>query len=57
MPIPTNHTLELEIRITATWPSEPLGGEQAFDELAIEELEFWGRVKEPDPMENDTLSG
>ena len=54
---PTNHTLELEIRVTATYPSEPLGGSQAFDELAIEELEFWGRVKETDPLESDTVSG
>lgn len=54
---PTNHTLELEIRVTATYPSEPLGGGQAFDELAIEDLEFWGRVKDTDPVESETVSG
>ena len=54
---PTNHTLELDIRITATYPSEPLGGDQAFDELAVEDLEFWGRVKDTDTLESDTTSG
>lgn len=52
----TNHTQELEIRITATFPSEAIGG-QAFDELAIEDLEFWGRVKEAAPLESDTVPG
>ena len=54
---PTNHTLQLEIRVTATWPSEALGGNQAFDELAIEELRFWGRVQDTKPLENDSTSG
>lgn len=54
---PTNHTLELEIRVTATYPSEPLGGGTAFDELAVEDLEFWGRVKDADTSESDTVSG
>ena len=55
--IVTNYTLELEIRVTSTWPSEALGGEQAFDELAIEELKFWGRVQDTRPLENDSTSG
>ena len=42
----TNHTTVLEIRVTSTWPSEALGGEQAFDELAIQEIKFWGRVQD-----------
>ena len=39
---PTDHTLELNIRVTATWPSEALGGEQAFDELAIQGTQVLG---------------
>lgn len=54
---PTNHTLELEIRITATYPSEPLGGNQAFDELAIQELRFWGRVQDIRAAETTSTSG
>ena len=53
----TNYTLELEIRVTSTWPSEALGGDQAFDELAIEELVFWGRVQDTEALENDSTSG
>ena len=43
VPVETNATTELRIEIEATWPSEAVGGGQAFDELAIQELEFWGR--------------
>ena len=58
VPTPTNHTTELDIRITATYVSEPVGGDQAFDELAIQELEFWGRVVETvDPVEGTDISG
>ena len=53
----TNHTLELEIRVTSTWPSEPLGGGQAFDELAIQDLRFWGRVHDTRAPETTTTSG
>ena len=45
VPTTTNHTTVLEIRVTSTWPSEALGGE-AFDELAIQEIKFWGRVQD-----------
>ena len=50
--VETNATTELDIRIIATWPSEALGGEQAFDELAIEELIFWGYEQQTDPLES-----
>ncbi len=53
----TNHTLELTIRVTATYASESLGGEQAFDELAIEELYFWGRVQEAATLETVGTNG
>lgn len=54
---PTNHTLELEIRVTATYPSEPLGGDQAFDELAIQDLRFWGRVQDTRALETVSTAG
>lgn len=54
---PTNHTLELEIRVTATYASEPLGGSQAFDELAIQELRFWGRVQDTRAPETTSPTG
>lgn len=47
----TNHTTVLEIRVTSTWPSEALGGEQAFDELAVQEIKFWGRVQDTSATE------
>ena len=50
IPTTTNHTTVLEIRVTSTWPSEALGGE-AFDELAIQELKFWGRVQDTSARE------
>ena len=40
---PTLGTTQLTIRITATWPSEAIDG-RAFDELALDEIEFWGRI-------------
>ena len=57
VPTPTNHTQELEIRVTATYPSEPLGGSQAFDELAIQELRFWGRVQDTRAPETTSTTG
>ncbi len=53
----TNHTLELTIRVTATYASESLGGDQAFDELAIEELVFWGRVQDSATPQSVDLNG
>ncbi|MCE2530688.1 MAG: hypothetical protein J4G11_12600 [Acidimicrobiia bacterium] len=50
IPTTTNHTTVLEIRVTSTWPSEALGGE-AFDELAIQEIKFWGRVQDTSATE------
>ncbi|MDE0137039.1 MAG: hypothetical protein OXM57_13500 [bacterium] len=50
IPTTTNHTSVLEIRVTSTWPSEALGGE-AFDELAIQEIKFWGRVQDTSATE------
>ncbi len=46
IPTTTNHTTILEIRVTSTWASESLGGERAFDELAIQEIKFWGRIQD-----------
>lgn len=40
--VETSATTELRIEIKATWPSEAVDGGQAFDELAVQELEFWG---------------
>ena len=40
---PTLSTTQLIIRITATWPSEAIDG-RAFDELALDEIAFWGRI-------------
>ena len=50
IPTTTSHTTVLEIRVTSTWPSEALGGE-AFDELAIQEIKFWGRVQDTSATE------
>ena len=52
----TSHTLELEIRVTSTWSSEAVAGNQAFDELAIQEIKFWGRVQSSTPLENTTTT-
>lgn len=54
---PTNHTLEIDIRVTATYTSESLGGNQAFDELAVQELRFWGRVQETRAPETTSTTG
>ena len=35
-------TTQLIIKVNSTWPSEAVDG-KAFDELAIQEIEFWGR--------------
>ena len=40
---PTLGTTQLIIRITATWPSEAIDG-RAFEELALDEIQFWGRI-------------
>ena len=52
---PTLGTLQVTIRITATWPSEAIGG-QAFDELALNEIGFWGRVVSSSVPENDNTT-
>ena len=54
---PTNTTYELEIRVTSTWSSEALAGQQAFDELAIEEIKFWGRIADSNPLESNSTAG
>lgn len=54
---PTNHTLSLEIRVTGTWPSEALGGNQAYNELAVEEIYFWGRVQDTSAAETTSTTG
>ena len=48
-------TMQLTIQITATWPSEPING-RAFDELALDEIEFWGRLIESSIPENDNTT-
>ena len=53
----TTHTQELEIRITATYPSEPLEGRTAYDELAIQELRFFGRVHATSAPETTSTTG
>ncbi len=46
--INTLGTTEVIITVNSTWPSEAVDG-KAFDELAIQEIEFWGRpVAEPE---------
>lgn len=40
--VSTLATEQVTIQITSTWPSEAIDG-KAFDELAIEEIQFWGR--------------
>lgn len=45
---PTLSTTQLRIRVTSTWPSQPVDG-RAFDELALDELQFWGRVVDSEP--------
>lgn len=53
---PTLGTTQVIIRITSTWPSEPING-QAFDELALDELGFWGReVESPIPESDNTTT-
>lgn len=44
---PTTETTQLVIRITSTHPSEDVGGNAAFDELALAEIRFWGRDLRP----------
>lgn len=51
--VETGATTELRIEIKATWPSEAVSGGQGFDELAIQELEFWGHRVGNDPLERD----
>ena len=52
---PTLGTSQLVIRVTATWPSEPVDG-RAFEELALEEIQFWGRKIESGVPENDNTT-
>lgn len=49
---PTLGTTQLIIRVTATWPSEAIEG-RAFEELALEEIEFWGRLVESTAPDTD----
>ena len=49
---PTLGTTQLRIRVTATWPSEPIDG-RAFDELALDEIQFWGRLVNSATPETD----
>ncbi len=49
-------TTQLIIRITSTWPSEAING-RAFDELALDEIEFWGREAEHSTPEADNTGG
>ena len=49
---PTLNTKQVTIRVTATWPSEAIDG-RAFDELALDEIAFWGRVVESPAPETD----
>lgn len=44
---PTTETTQLVIRVTSTHPSEDVGGNAAFDELALAEIRFWGRDLRP----------
>ena len=53
---PTLGTTQLTIRITATWPSEAID-RRAFDELALDEIEFWGRKVESSTPEADNTGG
>ena len=36
-------TSYLKIDILSAYPGEEVGGSQAFDECAIQEITFWGR--------------
>ena len=40
---PTLGTTQVIIRIVLTWPSEAIDG-RAFEELALDEITFWGRI-------------
>lgn len=44
---PTTETTQLVIRVTSAHPSEDVGGNAAFDELALAEIRFWGREYRP----------
>lgn len=46
-------TTQVIISINSTWPSEPVDG-KAFEELALQEIEFWGRVLSEPPVPADT---
>ncbi len=51
--INTLGTTQVIISVNSTWPSEAVDG-KAFDELAIQEIEFWGRVvAEPEVPADD----
>ena len=51
---PTLGTTQLVIRVTSTWPAEAIDG-RVFDELALNEIEFWGRVLSEDVTDVATL--
>lgn len=40
--IETTGTTQVTVRVVSTWPAEAIDG-TAFDELAVEEIQFWGR--------------
>lgn len=44
---PTTETTQLVIRVASSHPSEDVGGNAAFDELALAEIRFWGRQYRP----------
>ena len=49
-------TTQLKIRITSTWPGEAIDG-RAFDELALDEIQFWGRSPHNAIGERSVTSG
>jgi hypothetical protein len=53
---PTLGTTTVTIRVLSTWPSEAVDG-RAFDELALSEIEFWGRVVTDAAPESDNTNG
>lgn len=53
---PTLGTTTVTIRVLSTWPSEAVDG-RAFDELALSEIEFWGRVVTDAAPESDNTTG
>ena len=44
-------TTRLRFEVVSTWPAQAFNGEVPFEELAIEEIEFWGRDAQPLPSD------